>query len=374
MTATRILSLPREGYGPEPRTSADIMMLIGARVQLLLPSRWTVAFTTSVGAPDSGSDATLTVARDGETVVSFDAEIKRSITRGAVLSMTARLEAMRASDGRVLVVSRYITPRVREELRQQGISYADATGNLLLTTVDPLMLVSDRGATSDPWSGPGRPTTSLKGLPATLLARALIDYAPPYTVSELARLAKTSLGASYRLVDYLVAEGIVSRAERGPITAVDWPELLRRWSADARYLDTNTTRGFLEPRGLDSLTTNLAQAAPAQRYAVSGSLAAQPYAPFAEPRLALLYADDPVELAATLGLREVETGANVLMASPRSPTVFERTTTWQGVTLVSPSQAVADLLSGPGRNPAEGDHLLEWMENNVDTWRLSSDR
>src|SRR5699024_4301189 len=84
-------------------------------------------------------------------------------------------------------------------------------------------------------------------------------------------------------------------------------------------------RGFLEPRGLESLRAKLRQLPPDQQYAVSGSLAAQPYASYAEPRLALLYADDPPGLASTLGLRPVDTGANVIVVSPRSPVVFERT-------------------------------------------------
>ncbi|MGH3117883.1 MAG: hypothetical protein ACRDQ2_12385, partial [Gaiellales bacterium] len=259
-------------------------------------------------------------------------------------------------------------------LQERGIAYADATGNLYLTSDDPLILLSDRGASADPWRGPGRPTTSLKGLPAAKLVRALADFVPPYSVADLADLAGASLGAAYRLSDYLAGEGLLIRAERGPITDVDWPELLRRWSQEARYLDTSTTRGFLEPRGIDSLVENLGRQTSSQRYAVSGSLATQPYAPYAEARLGLIYTDDPVTLSSDLGLRAVETGANVILATPRSPVVFERTSTWRDITIVAPSQAVADLLGGPGRNPAEGEYLLDWMKENPDAWRRQLDR
>ena len=34
-----------------------------------------------------------------------------------------------------------------------------------------------------------------------------------------------------------------------------------------------------------------------------------------------------------------------------------------------PSQTVVDLLTGPGRYPAEAEALLEWMERNLDAWR-----
>ena len=35
----------------------------------------------------------------------------------------------------------------------------------------------------------------------------------------------------------------------------------------------------------------------------------------------------------------------------------------------APSQVAVDLLTGPGRNPAEGQALLDWMENHECTWR-----
>src|SRR5690625_1057277 len=369
-----VRTLHRDGYGPEPRTSEDVVMAAGARIQMALPSGWTVNTTTTVVSPDSGSDATLRLTRNHQLLVTFEVEIKRTVNRGAVLAFAERADRSTSGDTPRMLVSRYLTPQVQQELRERGLSYSDATGNLFLSSADPLILVADRGAGSDPWRGPGRPTTSLKGLPAALLVRALVDYAPPYSVPELATAAGASLGATYRLMDYLVSEGLLTRTERGAITAVDWPALLRRGSDEARYLDNSTTRGFLEPRGLESLRAKLRQLPPDQQYAVSGSLAAQPYASYAEPRLALLYADDPPGLASTLGLRPVDTGANVIVVSPRSPVVFERTTDWQDTTIVAPSQAVADLRNGPGRNPAEGDYLLDWMEKNTDEWRRELDR
>ena len=368
------LTLPRDGYGPAPRTPADLMLLAGARIQAALPPGWTVKTTAAIGGRDRGAGTTLQLTWNNRVVVIFDVEIKRTVSRGAVLAISDRADRLAAGSAPQMVVSRYLTPQIQEELRAHGIAYADATGNLFLATADPLILVADRGAEADPWRGPGRPTTSLKGLPAALLVRTLVDYAPPYSVPELAEAAGASLGATYRLIAYLISEGLLTRTERGPITTVDWPELLRRWSQEASYLDTSTSRGFLEPRGLDSLQAKLRQLPRDQRYAVSGSLAAQPYASYAEPRLALLYADDPLRLASALGLRPVDTGANVIVISPRSPVVFDRTTDWQGATIVAPSQAVADLRNGPGRNPAEGDYLLDWMEKNTNEWRRQLDR
>ena len=382
----RTLILPFEGYGDEPKSEADVVLTAAARIQAALPPGWTVQAATEVGGLDGSTnafrrpDVQLSLIREGRTVATYAVEAKRALASSNLLSainqLLARQGAKFANSARMLpmLVARYLSTQQQRVLQERGIAYADATGNLYLISEDPLILLSDRGASADPWRGPGRPTTSLKGLPAARLVRALADFVPPYSVAALADLAGASLGAAYRLSDYLVSERLLTRGERGPITDVDWPELLRRWSQEARYLDTSTTRGFLEPRGLDSLVEKLGKQTPSQRYAVSGSLATQPFASYAEARLGLIYADDSLQLASDLGLRPVDAGANVILATPRSPVVFERTSTWRDITIVAPSQAVADLLGGPGRNPAEGEYLLDWMKENPDAWRRQPNR
>jgi len=381
--AQRTLTLPSEGYGEEPKNEADVLLTAVARIRAALPPGWTVQTKSEVDGLDDSTntyrrpDARLSLMHNEKTVVTYAAETKRVLTSNNLLPAINQLIALqgdRSARMRPMLVARYLSSQQQRALQERGISYADATGNLNLISDDPLILVSDRGASADPWRGPGRPTTSLKGLPAAKLVRALADFVPPYSVADLADLAGASLGAAYRLSDYLVGEGLLTRAERGPITEVDWPELLRRWSQEARYLDTSTTRRFLESRGIDSLIDKLGKQASSQRYAVSGSLATQPYAPYAEARLGLIYTEDPAMLASEIGLRPVDSGANVILAAPRSPVVFERTSTWRDVTIVAPSQAVADLLGGPGRNPAEGEFLLDWMKENPDAWRRQLDR
>ncbi|HMS77314.1 hypothetical protein [Gordonia sp. (in: high G+C Gram-positive bacteria)] len=374
---------PAEGYGEVPKTEVEVLARAAARVQANLPERWMVrtaaeirSSDTTNGAGDRVDPLSLSLVRDGVEVLTYVIDVRRTVGSNPLSVAVDRLLELcdDNSSQRPMLVARYLSPQQRQTLQGRGIAYADATGNLWLVSDDPLILLSDRGASADPWRGPGRPTTNLKGLPAAKLVRALVDFVPPYSVAELAAQAGASIGAAYRLSDYLVSEGLLTRADRGPITDVDWPELLSRWSRESPYLDTSTTYGFLEPRGIDALVTKLAKQSSTQRYAVSGSVAAQPYAPYADARLSLIYTDDPATLAAEIGLRPVAAGANVLIAVPRSPVVFERTSTWRDITVVAPSQAVADLLSGPGRNPAEGDYLLSWMKENEDVWRRQLDR
>lgn len=344
-----------------------------SRIESALPADWTV----STESQERGAQwAQLSLQHRGAAVVTYLVVTKRTVTSSNLLAAIQLLpeHGSSADVGRPMLVARYFAASQQRSLQERGIAYADATGNLNLMSDDPLILLSERGATADPWRGPGRPTTSLKGLPAAKLVRALVDFAPPYSVAQLADLAGVSLGAAYRLSDHLMGEELITRAQRGPITEVDWPRLLRQWSREVPYLERSTTRGFLEPRGMEALVKKLAGGQGGNSYAVSGSLAAESYAPYAEPRSALVYADDPLTLARDVGLRQVEDGANVILAAPRSPVAFERTSTWRDIIVVAPSQAVADLLGGPGRNPAEGQYLLDWMKENPDAWRRQPDR
>jgi len=360
-----------------PRTDVELLKAGTSALAGVLPHGWVVQGALDGNTRgDRGVDATIGIRLPSGAKREYQVEMKRALPRRELLTVLERFDAARprlAEDTDFLLLSRYIAPHLREELRRRQISYIDATGNVFLYSEDPQILVSDRGADTDPWRGPGRPVGTLKGPPAALLVRALADYVTPFTVPQLAKLAGASLGATYRLVELLDSEGLLERERRGNVTDVGWRQLLERWSEDYRFLDSNTTQGFLEPRGINVLQENLRNGT-GQRYAVTGSLAAAPYAPYADPRLAMIYADDAPALARELGLRPVDSGANVILASPRSPVVFERTKTVTNITLVAPSQAAVDLLAGPGRNPVEGNALLEWMERNPDEWRQEPTR
>jgi len=188
------------------------------------------------------------------------------------------------------------------------------------------------------------------------------------TVPKLVTRSGASTGATYRVVEFLEQEALISREAKGPIRAVEWRRILERWSRDYGFQRSNTVGIYLEPRGLNALADRLAQSQNL-RYAMTGSAAVQRLAPYAPPRLAMIYVDDIPSAADELGLRPVEAGGNVLLASGDYDVVFDRTVTQDGLTFVAPSQAAVDLLTGPGRSPAEAQALLDWMETHEREWR-----
>ena len=50
--------------------------------------------------------------------------------------------------------------------------------------------------------------------------------------------------------------------------------------------------------------------------------------------------------------------------------VFERTEIADGITYARVTQVLLDLMTGPGRGPAEAEGLLEWMRENEEIWKL----
>lgn len=308
-------------------------------------------------APD-GNDITILV------------EAKRLLAKrdvGAALEQLQRLQR-HLVEPRILpmVVARYLAPATRERLTEAGAAYADATGNVRIEWDQPALFIHATGADRDPWRGPGRPRGGLKGAPAGRVVRALVDYRPPYRVLELAANAGASAGVTYRVVDFAADEELLEREPRGQISTVRWRELLERWSRDYSFTGSNTVGTYLEPRGLEALIERLKSAD--IDYVVTGSLAAHRHAPYASARAAMVYVEDVDQAARALELRPVDRGANVLLAGGHE-FVFARSEEADGIRWAAPSQAAVDLLGGPGRNPAEGEALLDWMEAHERQWR-----
>lgn len=268
----------------------------------------------------------------------------------------------------LMVVSPYLGPSTRDRLTDAGISFVDQTGNLRFTLRRPAVFIETQGANSNPWREKA-PLHSLKGRGTGRVLRAFLDYRPPYGVRQLADVSRSPAASVSRVANLLQREAVVSRGtSRGPILIVEWERLLRRWALDYDFVRSNNVKAWLEPRGTRTLLEKLHNAS--FRYAVTGSFAAIRYAPIAEPRLVAMYADDPDDAAKSLGLHPGETGGNVLIGEPFDNVVFERTTPSEGVQYVRVTQVAIDLLTGPGRNPAEAESLIEWMRHHEDEWKI----
>jgi hypothetical protein len=335
-------------HGTSARTAAEAL-------QRRLPSGWIVGLLPKRNANDF-----LTIrAPDGRR-----AKLK-VLSRKRVLPRDVANLLAQAGPGDSMLVAPFLSPRARELLAAANVSYADETGNVRVVVGEPAIFLESQGAARDP-GRQLRPLRSLKGAAAGRVVRALCDFSPPYGVRTLAERSATPLGSVSRVVTFLDEEAVITRNDKKVITAVDWPALIKRWTADYNVMGSNTMRAYIEPRGLTALAPKLAKLG---HYAVTGSMAVS--GGVAPARLAMIYVADAEEAAKTLELAPTETAANVWLLEPYDAVVFERTQSVKmgsndSIVAAAPSQVIADLMTSPGRGPQEADALIAQMKGSKD--------
>lgn len=348
-----------------PKTEIEILTQVQLRInESLAPMlRDQVRLEKYLDASQIKYDAILTVVRASGQNDKFVVEAKSQVNMRDVWriieSLTKNSDQLNEYAGGMLA-ARYLSKSIQKVLKQNGISYADATGNFMITSPSTgLFVLSDAGAKSDPWRTRGRPTNSLKGNAPARVIRALLDEKLPLTMTELINKSNSSTSVVYRVIGYLEDERLLQRKNK-VITNVKFKELVERWSEEYSFSGINTVTLYLSPRGIDDALNQLKNIQGIE-YAITGSVAAARYASYAEAKQLSIYAKYPLELAKKLNLRPVVTGANVMIATNAFDVVFKGTMVDDGLTYVAPSQIVVDLLSGPGRNPAEAEFLIDWI-------------
>ena len=352
-----------------PETEAEVLRRGAALLEDRLPGGWS---TRRISGRDKRIDALIEMSDARGNLATLIVEAKRVVEGRDVGRLREQLDvlARQFPRGQGLVVARYLSPPVRAKLTEAGLSYVDATGNMRVEVDSPGLFLCDRGADRDPWRGPGRPRGTLKGEPAAKVVRAVADFAGTWTVRGLVDVSKASTGSAYRVVEFLEREGMATRDDHGRVSVADWAQVLRRWSDDYGFLQTNSVTRWIAPRGLPALMERICSSDDSVRYAVSGSLAAAEWAAYAPARLAMIYVADAEQAGDVWDLRPADAGANVMLAQPKYKVVFERSATnADDVRVAAPSQVVVDLMTGPGRNPSEAEELLEWMKRNEQSWR-----
>lgn len=322
----------------------------------LVPTDWTVAVSERKG--DAGS---FTVTDDeGKSsqvyAITADRMEPRDVDRWRI-----------PGQGETLVSANWLSPRTREILRDLNVSYLDRTGNVELRLRRPALYIRTEGAQRDPKPKPSK-QPNLRGPRVWALMRSLIEVIPPYTAGDLSEALDLDDGYVSRVLQVLSDERLISRRPRGPVTAVEWEPLLRQLATTYSLFDSNETSTWVASSGPDRLLRDLASAK-AGRWAVTGSFAASSIAPVAAPEVAVIYTDDAERLAKAARLLPTTSGANVVLAKPYDPIVYQRGWRDADFPCVSIAQAALDSLTGSARMPAEADAMIGWMRRNEARWR-----
>jgi len=339
----------------------------------LLPERWGVERQSSAGdaepadivitAPGMGSSARLLV------------ELKSSVSTRDVEALIGgpwRRWRRQLGNPAILLVAPYISPRVRQLLAEESVSYVDLTGNTRITLDSPGVFIETEGAGQDPRSS--KPRSGIRGAKAGSVVRVLVDAAPPYTGAEIAKAAGVNEGYLSRILDTLGSEGLVDRERAGPVTRVDWAAMIQRRAQALNLFRPVGTYRYVARQGTSALVDRLRARPVAGRRppTVTGSFAAARVAPVAAPSLLVVYTMDPRELEVEFELLPAETGADTVLIRPENDVAFARADRDGGLAWAAPSQVAIDCLAGTGRMPSEGEALIGWMRENESAWRRES--
>ena len=342
-------------------------------VTALLPAAWSVNQRSEPVPVVRGHryDAVIELTAPTGDRIAFVVEAKRSGSVPASMLINALRELQRESPLPVLYASDYVGPSLREQLTDQGVSFADSTGWVRIVSQDPLILLTGQGADRSPRARQTTAVTRLNGLAASRTVRALATAVPPSGVRHLAKSASVSPGSVSKLLVTLASEGIVDRDQSGAVIAVRGRALIRRWVRDYSFTKSNPSAAFfIAPRGIER---TLARLAGRSGVTLTGSAAARRSLPetvtsVVPLRLLALYAANPAALADDLGLIAADAASgNVAIATPQDDRILNSLDD-RDITLAPMPLVLADLLTLPGRSNAEANQLMDALAATDPVW------
>jgi hypothetical protein len=202
------------------------------------------------------------------------------------------------------------------------------------------------------------------------IARALIDTTPPLSQQFLRSRTGTSPATVSKVLSLLEDEALVEREPRGPVLWIDWSGIARRWAQDYAAETRNRASYFLAARGVRHAMKRLPQVATA--CAITGAVAAERVLRvLPEPRL-MIYTPDLEGMRTVMQLKRARPEvANVVLLLPYDERVLLESRKEEPFSYAPWSQIVVDLLTGQDREPSAAENLINWMEENEESWRCS---
>ena len=307
------------------------------------------------------ADATVRWRVAGE---SFSLALDVKVSPIGPLSSPAK--GARGVKGQVpVVLSPFISRAAQTQLENQGLSYWDPTGNLLLQSRNPFMWIKQGGSAKNP--NPDVKATalqSLKGRSASEVMVRLLSDGRAATVRDLARESGVGLGTASRVISLLRKEDFLEPTGGGPIVVTDPVRLAQRWAEDYSFTKTFNAKRYFSILGSSVALERIRESN--VNYAITG-LAAQSLWYEEDARIAplptsdlWLYTDDVARIEKVADLVPDNANGTIMVAQTEflAPgcenyrPIGKTRTAW-------PWRVVGDLLSLSGRYAAAGSDFAE---------------
>lgn len=211
-----------------------------------------------------------------------------------------------------------------------------------------------------------RKTRNIFSRKASRIVRVLlIRPREGWTIKDLSKEAKVSLGFTHAVVMSLIDQKHVYRDELYKLRVVDPVKLIQRWAAYHSYMSMNTfLRYHIFEKNIDVFLSNMRETNGLE-YALTVLVGANVVAPYVRPTTIHFYIKQKEEAKSwveLLDLRPVETGGNVSMVLPYDEGVFYGVSQVAGVNVVSKVQLYVDLFNYPARGEEAAEMILRVLE------------
>jgi hypothetical protein len=250
----------------------------------------------------------------------------------------------------------YISPQAAEICLKDGVGYIDYAGNSYLSFGQVYIEQTGR---PNPFRT-RRDLTSLYSPKASRVLRVLMNNpGKTWRMQDLANEARVSLGQVANVKKLLLDREWITTQQDGFSLIEPW-KLLEEWSNGYTYRK-NQVRNFYSLKGILEIEADLARVCSEEsiEYALTGFSGAARFAPAVRYNRAMAFVYNmPEDAVSLLNLKEVESGANVMLLRPFDEGVFYGTQVIDDIRIVSPVQIYLDLIGYKGRGGEAAEVLL----------------
>lgn len=280
-------------------------------------------------------------------------------TREAVNLLVRRIQNEPASYG--IFVAPYIAPRSAAICKESGIGYVDLSGNCSIA-FQQIFINREKSGNQFPFK---TGLLSIYSPKSERILRVLLVY--PYRTwkaIDLAKEAQVSLGMITQVSKKLIEEEWLKKTSQG-ITLNQPENLLADWSNNYT-IKRNALNNFYSMKSLQDVEIEIADTCNKMNipYALTGFSASNRLAPMVRGQRAMIYVSRDIDsVAKKVGLKAVESGANIVLIQPYDDGVFWNAEPIADLKISDPVQVYLDLKRYPGRGEEAADFLFREVIN-----------
>jgi hypothetical protein len=303
-------------------------------------------------------DIVLNVLISGKTtkfVVEVKSQGEPRLVRMVVAQIKNYLQSFKDSYG--ILIAPYLSDASRQICKEAGIGCVDLAGNAFLSFRNVFI---DRSGRANPFAV-ARPLKSVFSPKSSRILRVLLsDPAKRWYVEDLSQEAGISIGLTSRVKQALLSEEWIKQDDKRFYLAKS-EEVLNRWVNNYSY-EKNKSFSFYSGFSEEQLELAIKRECEKRKYRYGLALfsGARKVAPFVRTMRFFSYIDGDIEdIAKSLQLKKVESGANVTFLQPYDDGVFYGLQYINGINIVSDIQLYLDLKSYKGRGEEAAQAIFE---------------